>query len=238
MRRRRLAWGTAQLACLLSVGMIVSSVHGASFDCAKSKSKTERLVCQSPELSALDEMLAASYRRVLAQADDRGAIRREQRAWLQTRGSCADSACLMDLYRRRIADLDRRGSGQPFTGSWEDTEPGPEGSGMWLDTEQVSNTVKFQLEIANGAPSYNTGWIAGEFELEGNVGHFREKMSSTALCQISFYFTAQQVEVRQGGDLECGFGYGVVAGGVLTRTSKDLPKLCSGDPRAGECGQK
>lgn len=234
MRRRRLVWGAMRLACLLSAGTIMSSVHGASFDCTEANSKTEKLICQDPALTALDEQLAVSYRRALLHADDPSAFRKEQRAWLQTRNACSEAACLKALYAKRIADLDRWGAIQSFTGSWAVEGSDTEAGGAWLDTEQVNNTVKFSLEISLGAPSYNTGWMGGEFELDGNVGHFRKEMGYGGVCEISFYFSAKQVEVKQGADA-CGFGDRVFAGGVLRRASKNRPKVCAGDPRAGEC---
>lgn len=122
---------------------------------------------------------------------------------------------------------------ETFTGSWE--QLGQNESGLWLDTEQNKNTVKFQLEVSKGAPSYNSGWIQGEVELKNNVGHFRKSMGS-GLCEISFHFKTKSVELKQSGDYSgCGFGYSVFAIGVLKRTSHKQPKFCAGDPGSGAC---
>jgi len=40
------------------------SASAASFDCAKARSKSERLICGDPQLSALDDRLAALAARV------------------------------------------------------------------------------------------------------------------------------------------------------------------------------
>lgn len=122
---------------------------------------------------------------------------------------------------------------QTFTGSW--MHRGQNESGLWLDTEQNKNIVKFQLEVSRGAPSYNTGWIQGEVEVKNNVGHFK-KTTDSGLCEISFHFDAKRVELKQDGDYYgCGFGYNVFVIGVLKRTSYKEPKFCSGDSRSGGC---
>ena len=122
---------------------------------------------------------------------------------------------------------------QTFTGSWQ--HRGQSKSGLWLDTEQSKNIVKFQLEVSRGAPSYNTGWIQGEVELKHNVGYF-EKSTDSGVCEISFRFQAKSVELKQDGDYSgCEFGHNVFAIGVLKRTSYKQPKFCAGDPRSGGC---
>lgn len=122
---------------------------------------------------------------------------------------------------------------QTLTGSW--VHRGQSESGLWLDTEQNKNVVKFQLEVSRGAPSYNTGWIQGEVELKNNAGRFTKKTDS-GLCEISFHFDAKRVELKQEGDYSgCGFGHNVFAIGTLKRTSHKQPKFCVGDPRTGGC---
>lgn len=122
---------------------------------------------------------------------------------------------------------------EPFTGRWE--HRGQNESGLWLLTHQSKNLVRFQLELSRGAPSYNSGWIQGAVELQNNVGHFRES-TDRGLCEITFHFQKKRVELTQTGEyVGCGFGYGVLATGVLQRTSYKPPKFCAGDPRAGDC---
>src|SRR4051812_22646841 len=79
------------------------------------------------------------------------------------------------------------------TGSWE--YRGPSESGMWLKSQQVGNRVRFQLELARGAPSYNSGWIQGEFDLNGASGIFQTAEYGT--CEITFEFTGNSVRIRE-----------------------------------------
>lgn len=79
---------------------------------------------------------------------------------------------------------------QSFTGSWE--YHGPAESGMWLKTEQHGKNVRFQLELQRGAPSYNSGWIEGEFQLQGTEGVFSADADS-GRCEIRFQFSQKNM---------------------------------------------
>lgn len=115
------------------------------------------------------------------------------------------------------------------TGSWEYV--GPRSSGLWLKTQQTGHQVRFQLELQRGAPSYNSGWIEGTFELQGATGIFSQA-DNDAVCEIAFDFQPRQV-VLKSKDLNggCGFGFNVYADGALKRKSTKPPKFTPGDPR-------
>jgi uncharacterized protein YjbI with pentapeptide repeats len=75
---------------------------GPGFDCARAGSATERAVCASDELSAMDAALSALWRGRPRTDADRAA----QRAWLRARNACGgDAACLSGSYEGRIAAL-------------------------------------------------------------------------------------------------------------------------------------
>jgi hypothetical protein len=116
-----------------------------------------------------------------------------------------------------------------LTGSWE--YRGPAESGMWLMTQQAGNEVRFQLEVARGGPSYNTGWIEGTFSLKGTSGIFRTNEHGP--CQITFKFSRSFVQIKPALDQEqkCGFGHNVYAEGTLRRRSSGKPQFSNGDPR-------
>ena len=116
------------------------------------------------------------------------------------------------------------------TGSWE--YRGPADSGMWLKTEQVGHKVRFQLELARGAPSYNSGWIEGAFEVHDASGVFRT--NQYGVCEITFEFARSSVRITESENRqECGFGYNVHANGTLLLKSREAPKFSDGDPRLG-----
>lgn len=120
---------------------------------------------------------------------------------------------------------------EDVTGSW--MYRGPSESGIWLKTVQQAQRVRFQLELQRGAPSYNSGWIEGEFDFQGNLGVFSAK-TEDGLCKIAFKFSPTRVEIEQLSDeVACGFGHGVFAQGGLRRESRKKPKFSKGDPRHG-----
>ena len=71
---------TALLATLAAVG-----AHAASFDCKAARTSTEKAICGSPKLSALDEKLAQDYERALHALSPAGAaqLKASQRGWLR-----------------------------------------------------------------------------------------------------------------------------------------------------------
>jgi len=87
----------------------------ASFDCAKAKTTQEKAICASPELSDLDDQMAAAYQALLkiAPLEYAAAVREDQRGWLNERAlKCGPKldeeklqACLKDEYKSRIPEL-------------------------------------------------------------------------------------------------------------------------------------
>jgi uncharacterized protein len=114
---------TMHFRWLVAVGTIVlpQQVSAASFGCASATAPKDKLICQSPELSALDAQLAHLYQRKIAMLSPRGAdlLRDSQQSWLRyirtvcpmapasTSDSRADPAtCLRQCYQDRLTELD------------------------------------------------------------------------------------------------------------------------------------
>lgn len=110
----------ASLACMLALPAFAQDAQ-PSFDCAKAASPVEHAVCGNAALAALDADLANAYKQALAKSADADALRLAQRAWSNERSATcglmpgADDdiadvsekglACLIDLYRNRLAQL-------------------------------------------------------------------------------------------------------------------------------------
>ncbi len=64
---------------------LAAGAHAASFDCKNAKTPTEKAICGSPKLSALDERLAADYERAMHALSPAGAmgLKESQRSWLR-----------------------------------------------------------------------------------------------------------------------------------------------------------
>lgn len=80
----------------------------ASFDCAKAKSKMEKLICSDAQLSHLDEELNASYARVRDGFSDKKFLTTWQHDWLTSYGvsDCPDATCLRKAFVSRKQLLD------------------------------------------------------------------------------------------------------------------------------------
>lgn len=78
-----------------------------SFDCAKAGSAAERLVCDTPRLSAADRAVAEAYRRAEAAGVPSRTLRRQQQRWLVAREQTAQDRpdALVQLYEQRMDDL-------------------------------------------------------------------------------------------------------------------------------------
>jgi uncharacterized protein YecT (DUF1311 family) len=81
------------------------AVPAPSFDCAKARGRTEKLICSSPMLGRLDRQVAEWFALAANQAPEPEELKREQRRWLADRDDCKDAACVEHSYRYRLARL-------------------------------------------------------------------------------------------------------------------------------------
>ncbi len=122
-------------------------------------------------------------------------------------------------------------SADSLTGTWDRGDP--EKGGGRLLTKHDGQRVRFQMECWRGAPSYNSGFVAGEFAVEAGKGTFEAKVV-VGRCELHFAFSDQMVVIRYLNEsTDCGFGYAVYANGKYRRTSRDEPSFSDGDPRQG-----
>jgi len=102
---------SAVATCLVAM----SSVHSASFDCAKAKTKVDKLICSDARLSEADEKLNVVYKEVLAKSPVPEDTRQEQLEGVkQSRNTCKDADCLERAYTSRISDLQTQLEKLPF----------------------------------------------------------------------------------------------------------------------------
>lgn len=85
-------------------------LHGiaASFDCQKSTTPVERMICSDSEISKLDESVNDKYKAALLKATVPDSVRQKQRHWLKNRNSCNNSGCIKINYINRIDELTER----------------------------------------------------------------------------------------------------------------------------------
>ena len=106
---------TALVVVLICLSLPCDLAVGQSFDCRKAASSTEKAICGSAELSALDSLMAAAWRRstqIFAGPEAEAMIvplRNEQREWLGRRNACGSNvSCLRLTYQQRTAVLEFR----------------------------------------------------------------------------------------------------------------------------------
>ncbi len=78
------------------------SLFGASFDCAKSTSKVEKMICADEKLAKLDSELSQIYAGFYFLSKE---IKGDQREWMKQRNQCKNTVCIQKTYESRIADL-------------------------------------------------------------------------------------------------------------------------------------
>jgi uncharacterized protein len=107
--RRNRMFGRLKNNLLLAIAIVPCSVvSAASFDCAKSRTRVEKLVCESQKLSRLDTEVGRAYDVVIDSAPPitRAGLIAEQKDWMSNeRDKCADEGCLVNAYSAGIHAL-------------------------------------------------------------------------------------------------------------------------------------
>jgi len=77
-----------------------------SFDCSRSRSTTEKLICSDPQLAQLDRELGTLHARARNDSDNPAAFRRRSdEEWRWRESNCRDKECLLDWYAERREQL-------------------------------------------------------------------------------------------------------------------------------------
>lgn len=85
--------------------LTTASVQAASFDCAKAQTRVEKLICDSPKLSKLDEEMAVIYGKAQLRSPVTSDLKKEQLLWVSARNLCPDTECVQDAYVKRLSAL-------------------------------------------------------------------------------------------------------------------------------------
>lgn len=98
----------AGLLCAMLPLCMGSDIQAASFDCTKTTTKVEKLICGNPVISKLDDELSAVYKTVIGKANEneKQELIMQQRHWLKhTRNVCETEVCFKHAYWSRQAEL-------------------------------------------------------------------------------------------------------------------------------------
>lgn len=183
-------------ACL---GLLIIPLysHGASFDCAKAGTWVEKAICSNPQLSDLDELLMASYKKALSGASNAATLKTAQKDWLKnSRDGCQDTACLKQAYTTRLAELNQLVStstkplsiagkyeryyrGKPDNNSahitileLKDGKVHINGEALWVGNAETGNV--------------NVGNLEGSFPLHGNTIHYTDGEAEGCRLTLAF----------------------------------------------------
>jgi uncharacterized protein len=85
-----------------------SAASAQSFDCTKSQTRVEKMICADAGLAELDEHLGRYYAAGRAQLESAGScLQADQAQWLKsTRDVCQTNTCLRTAYLNRLGELD------------------------------------------------------------------------------------------------------------------------------------
>lgn len=103
-RITRNAW---LLLAAISALLFAMSAQAASFDCAKARTKAERIICDTPKISKLDDELNAAYKAALKDVKQADTIKQAQKQWMKERNGCADAKCIKQSYEKQISSFDK-----------------------------------------------------------------------------------------------------------------------------------
>jgi len=122
---------------------------GASFDCSRATYTAEVLVCQNPELSALDDRLAALYSSVRLESSNPRQLVLDERAWIAHRNACQTIECIANAYKTRLSEL--AGPTEPVsTGSSMGVPLVPRG-GVLAVPVSINNAITLDFILDSGA---------------------------------------------------------------------------------------
>jgi uncharacterized protein len=188
----------------------------ASFDCKKARTQAEKLICATPALSRADEELGRQYKAARAATKDAKGLRDAQQRWVRKRDLCADAACMLAAYERRIPELRATARPGPRTGTYSVDD-------NTLEVLEIApGVLRFHLlALFPHGDQVNIGEACGEIKLQGSKGKYRDEDG----CQLDWSFQKDgSVKISQGGD--CGnFGASVTADGTYKKDDADAPTL-------------
>ena len=93
------------LAIVVGLVLLPQASFAVSFNCKTNKRPAEQAICNTPELSTLDDELARLYFQIYntTRFPEAAAMRNTQRQWLHERNACETNIdCIRSLYNTRI----------------------------------------------------------------------------------------------------------------------------------------
>ncbi len=116
----------------------------------------------------------------------------------------------------------------PINREISDLKPGKEdggASGELIVAKIKNDQYAFWLNVNRGWPSYNNGFIGGEFTIANNKARYAqldEYSDDKAFCVLNFSFKTGVIDIVSEGYEHCGFGHAVYADGKFSKSKTVL----------------
>ncbi|WP_201550459.1 lysozyme inhibitor LprI family protein [Psychrobacter fjordensis] len=132
---------------ILSTCLLYTPANAASFDCNKAASWVEKTVCDSPEISKLDDTMAKKYKSNLATSSDyedskasKDRLIANQSTWLTfQRNTCKNEECLIREYKEYIEEQTNYGVAWNFSDELSPSDlPSKNAFGEFSQKSQIS----------------------------------------------------------------------------------------------------
>jgi uncharacterized protein len=189
-------------AAMAAAALAQGAAHAAtpSFDCSKRINAAEKMVCGDDTLAALDRKLGGIVSQAghsLPRDKSIAYFVVEQQEWVRSRDGCPSTprpeACLMSVYRTRIAELQDRFNLVPSRGPYRFACNGSPPADLvvtWFETDPPSG----MLETASGTTTiFSVQSASGARYIGENVTFWEHQGSAT----LAYANPAQQLDCTQ-----------------------------------------
>lgn len=103
------------------------------------------------------------------------------------------------------------------------TDANKEATGTILVHPIDNDMALVHLDVQNGPPSFHSGSYTHSVNIEGDSGLIWMNIDEDGECKILLRFNGNELTAKTYNDKGCGFGHGVSADHVYTRTSTEVP---------------
>ncbi len=233
------------LALFTAFTALLTTAHAASFDCSKAAKPVERMICETDNLSTLDEQLSAAYKATMKvprpsnAANTYEVLKSSQQRWLlNTRDACKDVQCLEKAYVSRIAFVLRWNEDVPANSKIDGKVDGNyefkqnmefmDGThAIVQDCLSIKSTGNGQAQVSTMLTQGNGHLcnLKGKFALAGNVYSYLPGKGEDDIqnCQIKLTIKQHQIMLSATGDgctSRCGARATFATGASFLRTDK------------------
>lgn len=224
---------------------LASTAHAASFDCSKPTKPVERMICETNNLSILDEQLAGAYKAAMKAAspatgtNTTEVLKSSQQRWLRTtRDACKNVQCMEKAYVARIVFLVQWNEDAPanskidgkLDGNYEFSHDMEFANGTHTiaqDCLTIKSTGNDQAQVSTilvQSNGHNCS-LNGKFALAGNVYSYLPGKGENDIqnCQIKLTVKHHQIVLSAVGDgcaSHCGARASFANGASFLRTDK------------------